>query len=257
MPPRRRATAPEPLDIDRLRADLAAGKTVRVAIASSAQFPDGASGRVRGVGDPDVVGPEFVDVEVTVNGVKDVVPFAPADLAPPAARRRPASVDRSAAPAPAALPAQRLPAAVAPSPALRPLPAAPPPPPITPENADPTPTPATATAKPAAGRRPTAARPGKAISVTVATSDADPTAWRVEARIGSRVVVKPTPISPARAWDLVQALDNEPLSTAVGTVLEQHRQATQARAEALAAELQALHAELAALPAAGDPPAAG
>lgn len=91
----------------------------------------------------------------------------------------------------------------------------------------------------------------------MATNDAEPTAWRVEARIGSRVVIKPTPLSPARAWDLVQSLDNEPLSTAVGAVLDQHRQATQARAQALAAELQALHAELAALPAAGDPPAAG
>lgn len=248
MPPRRRTTAPEPLDIDRLRADLAAGRTVRVAIASSAQFPDGASGRVRGVGDPEVVGPEFVEVEVTVNGVKDVVPFAPADLAPPTARRRPGPADQSGDPAPAPLPAQRIPAAVAPSPALRPLPAAPPPPPLTPERADPTP----AAAKPAAARRSTAARPGKAISVTVATSDADPTVWRVEARIGSRVVLKPTPISPARAWDLVQALDNEPLSAAVGAVLEQHRQATQARAQALAAELQALQAELAALPAAGE-----
>ena len=88
MPPRRRSPAIEPLDIDRVRADLAAGKAVRVAIASSAQFPDGASGRVRGLGDPQVVGAEFVEVEVAVNGIRDVIPFAPADLAPPAPRRR-------------------------------------------------------------------------------------------------------------------------------------------------------------------------
>lgn len=250
MPPRRRATAPEPLDIDHVRADLAAGKAVRVAIASSAQFPDGASGRVRGLGDPEVVGPEFVEVEVTVNGVKDVVPFAPGDLAPPAPRRRTGPAAPPAGPSPAEIPAQRAPSTPSPVPprvvTSEPSAASVPPSDPTPAAGGPT-----SVGRPAATRRSTPSnRPGKAITVTLATTDADPTAWRVEARIGSRVAVKPTPVSPARAWDLVRALDNEPLSTAVGAVLEQHRQATEARAQALAAELQALRAELAALPAA-------
>ena len=59
-------------------------------------------------------------------------------------------------------------------------------------------------------------------------------------------------MSPARVWDMVQTLQNETLSRAVGVILAEQRAAAEARAEALAAELATVRAELAALPNAGD-----
>ena len=81
MPPRSRTTAP-PLDIDDARRRLADGKIVRVGIGRSAHFPEGGTGRIRFIGDPETDGEEFVQVEVLVNGTKDVLPFTPADLSP-------------------------------------------------------------------------------------------------------------------------------------------------------------------------------
>ncbi|MBM9467349.1 hypothetical protein [Nakamurella leprariae] len=98
---RRSRAQPElPLDVDAARAAVEAGKSVRVRLAPSAAFPADTVGRVRSVGDPAVDGPEFVAVEVTVNGSKDVLPFAPADL-------RPAVRGRAGAPAPDELPSAR------------------------------------------------------------------------------------------------------------------------------------------------------
>ena len=79
MPPRRRTAAP-PIDVDDLRTRLGLGKIVRVAIANGAQFPPGSVGRVRRIGDPEIDGEEYIQVELTVNGTKDLLPFAPADL---------------------------------------------------------------------------------------------------------------------------------------------------------------------------------
>jgi hypothetical protein len=80
---RRSRPHPElPLDVDATRAAIEAGKLVRVRLAPSAALPADTVGRVRSVGDPEVDGPEFMSVEVTVNGTKDVLPFAPADLRP-------------------------------------------------------------------------------------------------------------------------------------------------------------------------------
>ena len=88
MPPRRRALASNPIDVEVVRRKLAEGKIVRVGIAGSAQFPEGGTGRVRQVGDPEIDGEEFVQVEVTLNGTRDVLPFTPGDLTP-ATRGRP------------------------------------------------------------------------------------------------------------------------------------------------------------------------
>lgn len=71
-----------PLDLDALRAAVAAGRQVRVGVLPTGQFPDGTAGRVRTIGAPEVDGPEFIQVELMVGGAKDVVPFAPADLSP-------------------------------------------------------------------------------------------------------------------------------------------------------------------------------
>ena len=65
-----------------------AGKIVRVRISPSAQFPEGAIGRVRGIGYPAIDGEEFIKVEVNLNGTKDVLPFTPMDLTPATRSRR-------------------------------------------------------------------------------------------------------------------------------------------------------------------------
>ena len=96
MPPRRRAPAPIPVDIEGVRRKLAEGKIVRVGISKSAQFPDGATGRVRHVGDPAVDGEEFVQVELSLNGMRDILPFTPADLTPATRGRPPGSSDAAA-----------------------------------------------------------------------------------------------------------------------------------------------------------------
>ncbi len=249
MPPRRRS-APPPLDIDAVRSKVAAGKIVRVGVARSAQFPEGSTGRVRRVGDPTVDGEEFVQVELSLNGTKDVLPFTPADLtaatraragaaqpanstAAPAERRvspGPRSMNSPAPPAasaPAVLPGSPLPGSPLPG---SPLPGSPP----------------TARARAArSGRRP------PAVTITIGTSEREPTQWRIEAKAGTKVLIRAAAVPSARVWELVRALDDEGLTRAVGNVLDEQRQAAQARADTLTAELEQVRAELKALPGNG------
>jgi hypothetical protein len=91
-------------------------------------------------------------------------------------------------------------------------------------------------------------RRSQPVSITIATTDAEPTQWRIEARIGARVVLRSGSVSPARVWELVGQLADETLITAVGGILDEHRKAAQARADALATELAQDRAELEALP---------
>lgn len=287
MPPRRR-TAPSPIDVEDLRSRLDQGKIVRVAIAQSAQFPEGAVGRVRRLGDPDVDGDEFIHVELTVNGTKDLLPFAPTDLTAPtrvsAVKNGAAEPARASAPqAPPAPPGEPLigPAgsaeltatgsgastngtartngsathgtngastsngATAPSgghaPAVdriffgnapeKPVVSDPP-----------------ARAKATRATKPAAKRRGPMVAISIGTTDTDPPQWRLEAKVGAKVVVRNGSVPPARVWELVGMLGDETLSRAVGTVLDEQRQAAQSRADALAAELAAVQAELAELP---------
>lgn len=320
MPPRRRATA-VPLDVELTRQQLAAGKIVRVGISRSAQFPEGAIGRVRGIGDPAVDGDEYVQVELTLGGTRDVVPFTPADLTPATRGRRPAepapdvaktarpnepangarggpgsarrntaaaarpqsspasppsesvlfatsaTVGPAAGPLSGPSPAGATPAAsqpaVSPSRPLRDVVAATASQPAVSQPAVSQPTrtpkvgpapeadlvnpPARPTSKSARGvKRP----PG--VTITIATTDTEPTTWRIEARVGSRVALRAGAVTPARVWELVQLLQNETLSRAVGAILTEQRSAAQARATVLAAELAAVRAELDALPDAGN-----
>ena len=90
MPPRRRASGPPPIDVEAIKSKLAEGKIVRVGITRSAQFPEGGTGRVRSVGDPEVDGDEYVRVELSLNGTRDILPFTPADLTPAVRGRPPA-----------------------------------------------------------------------------------------------------------------------------------------------------------------------
>jgi len=246
MPPRRRAAAgPIPIDVDTLRSALNAGKIVRVRISPSAQFPEGAIGRVRGIGYPAIDGEEFIQVEVSLNGTKDVLPFTPLDLTP-ATRSRRSSGD----PAPNGKPA-------GPARALRPPPA--------PQSRSPRPWQAAGridspvlsfpgqgqdprrsaeqasvdsaalngtalngtaaspprTSDPSGASRITgddsrAKRPRRGqppVSVSISTSENEPLQWRIEARVGARIAVKSTPVQAARVWELVKQLDNELLTT--------------------------------------------
>jgi hypothetical protein len=279
MPPRRRATPP-PIDVDDLRSRLDQGKIVRVAIAHSAQFPSGSVGRVRRIGDPGIDGEEFIYVELTVNGMKDLLPFAPGDLAAPTkgastARTGPA---RANGVAPGAAVGAAVSGAFGSSTGAAPRSPLGPPPPLPttapPQavaragSADPVRSPdpgsvaapsGVACGPPPAPARPTPARPkvaprsaakrrGPAVAISIGTTEADPPQWRIEAKVGSKVVLRNGSVPPARVWELVGALGDETLTRAVGSVLDEQRQAAQSRADALAAELARVQAELADLP---------
>lgn len=279
MPPRRRATPP-PIDVDDLRSRLDQGKIVRVAIAHSAQFPSGSVGRVRRIGDPGIDGEEFIHVELIVNGMKDLLPFAPADLAAPtkgasaagaaparangvapgaavgatvsgASDSSPAAASRSPLGPPPPLPATAPAQAVARAGPADPVRSPDPGPVAAPSGeasgaaaapARPTP------ARPKAAPRSAAKRRGPAVAISIGTTEADPPQWRIEAKVGSKVVLRHGSVPPARVWELVGALGDETLTRAVGSVLDEQRQAAQARADALAAELSRVQAELADLP---------
>jgi hypothetical protein len=283
MPPRRRAPTPIPIDVEAVRRKLADGKIVRVGISRSAQFPDGGTGRVRRVGDPAVDGEEFIQVELTLNGTKDTLPFTPSDLtpatrstsSPPALSPRPASArapsTKTATPPRARESQPRRPASVPAvqqtdslfgdtgptqpptrSPEIVVTSSATPPTPPGPVTAATPPAAPTAPAARAANK-PKAARGAKrppSVAITIATTDTDPPQWRIEAKVGVRVVLRSGSVSPARVWELVGMLDDQTLTRAVGTILDDQRKAALARADQLTAELAQVRAELDALPGA-------
>ena len=268
MPPRRRAAAPPPIDVEAVRSKLAEGKIVRVGITRSAQFPEGGTGRVKRVGDPEVDGDEYIQVELSLNGTRDILPFTPADLTPAVRGRPPAQfpvtpvrppvgrpalegATRSAATERADRPGagmENRPASVQPAvplPATRPAAAADPHRELArPAQVDQIPPRQPASkARPAKGTRRT-----PPVSITLATTESEPVQWRIEARVGTKVAVRSAVVPPARVWEFVRLLDNEALSNAVGAILDEQRSAAQARADALAAELAQVRAELEALP---------
>ena len=283
MPPRRRTAAP-PIDVDDLRTRLGLGKIVRVAIANGAQFPPGSVGRVRRIGDPEIDGEEYIQVELTVNGTKDLLPFAPADLTTPSkgsgtnggsvpvrANGVPPTRADGAAPRTngaaqpggggssrtGALGATKAPLAP-PDPSAASAPVerisyamqmGPPetepdtgPSPATDRPIESPPRPKPTRAKPAAKRR------GPPVTISIGTTDADPPQWRIEAKVGSKMVLRNGSVPPARVWELVGMLGDETVTRAVGSVLDEQRQAARSRAEALTAELARVQAELAELP---------
>jgi len=268
MPPRRRAPAPPPIDIEAVRRKLDEGKIVRVGISKSAQFPDGGTGRVRRVGDPSVDGDEYVQVELSLNGTRDVLPFTPGDLTP-ATRAKVAAVPRDPSTAvtvtshphrvtSASSTAVHRASASASAASGQPVSG----PPIASEASEHTSgdSSATESARPRANERPPAgpsaargkgSRSGKKsppVAITIATTDTEPPQWKIEARVGSRVVLRSGSVAPARVWELVRQLDEETLTSTVGGILDEQRRSAQARADALAAELAQVRAELEALP---------
>ena len=252
MPPRR-PVRPAPPDIDALRGALARGKIVRVGIAPSGQFPDGVTGRVRSIGDPAADGEEYVMVEVPVGGSKDVLPFAPGDLQSAPVRRS----DAGAGPGTPARGARR---SAGPRDVAGPGPERD----ITEEELFPAPARAvaglasagnapTSTAtnpRPAARKAggPRAKRPP--VTITIATTGDESAVWRLDVRIGARTAVRPTVVAPSRVWEIVESLGEDKVSSVVKSLLDDHRRATQARADALAAQLSLLQDELRLFPGA-------
>lgn len=96
-----------------------------------------------------------------------------------------------------------------------------------------------------ATKKPTQRGKRAPVSITISTTGVENTGWQVEARLGAKVVVKACPLSPARAAQLVAALDNASLTGFVADVLAEHRAQAQAKADRLAGELAAVQAELA------------
>ncbi|BCJ26542.1 hypothetical protein [Actinocatenispora sera] len=90
------------------------------------------------------------------------------------------------------------------------------------------------------------------ITVTVAGDGAT-----VEASHGSRKLVKPTPLPVTAGHAVARAIDIESITGAVETVIDEHRSAKQAEAEALRARLAELERELAGYPGADDAEPAG
>lgn len=88
------------------------------------------------------------------------------------------------------------------------------------------------------------------ITISISTAGDESAAWRIQATIGARTTIRPTTISPARVWEIVQSLGEPKLSELVRSLLDDHRRNTQARADALAAELSDLQAELKSFPVA-------
>ncbi|AZI58446.1 hypothetical protein EH165_10150 [Nakamurella antarctica] len=330
MPPRSRI-AFAPLDLDAARRALADGKNVRVGIVPMGLFPSGGSGRLRAIGDPATEGEEFLHVEVTLAGSKDVIPFAPGDLTPikrgqaepePVRSAKPATPVRAArtAIAPRAASALRSVSAVAAPPTLAAVPALPlmpivPAQPLSGSTSRPSlnavpdqklATPArlhaagalTATSDPAApksaaphstapksaaphstapksaapksvspttgvaaatevatgspGTEPRSNQPAKKNSrgkrlpviITLSTTGVENTAWQIEARQGTKIVVRAATVAPTRAAELVATLNNESLTDYVAGVLAEHRKHVQERADHLAAALAIAQAEL-------------
>lgn len=262
MPPRRPAR-PTPPDVDALRASLGQGKIVRVGIAPSDQFPDGVTGRVRRIGNPAVDGDEYLFVEVPVGGTKDVLPFAAKDLTNVPARKPVALVPTSVR-----TPHVQVPRALVSPPIPPRLVVAPPAHAATsiqvPSGQSATPSlPTTSFADPSGAPLQSVQPTGRAVpknapsggrgkrapvTITISTAGDDSAAWRIEARIGVKVAVRPMVIPPSRVWDIVQSLGEPKLTEVVQTLLDDHRRSTQARADALAAELSSLQAELSSFP---------
>jgi hypothetical protein len=113
------------------------------------------------------------------------------------------------------------------------------------ENGDNTPAESPRTATGAGKRGPGRRAP---VTITVSTSGAEGAEWVLEAKIGARVAVRSTTVAASRVWDIVQTLGDEKLSAAVRSVLDEHRRAAQAKADALSAQLLAVQAELAGYP---------
>jgi hypothetical protein len=230
-----------PLDLNAVQVAVSAGKPIRVGILPSAQFPDGGAGRVLRVGKPEVDGAEFIEVEVTVGGSRDTLPFSPTELAPlkrgqqapvpvvaassPSTSRRTPTIRKAAA--------ENLPNTTAvldnsrnkESEPLRPPPAKPP---------------------VRRGRKADAMTP-LPFELTISSEKPGEPEWVVTVTVAGRSG-KPLIVGPGLLWSIVEQLGDAEISRSLRSVLDRHRRIAETRAAQLAQELAAAQAELARFP---------
>ncbi|MEJ7651490.1 MAG: hypothetical protein WKF57_20970 [Nakamurella sp.] len=238
-----------------LRSALQENKRPKVTVAGQ-QFGGETTGQVVTVGEPETEGPEFIHVRVKLDGLTDVLRFAPKELRLPqrgraAALASPVGVGAavaSRAPRRAATPKTVATGAVA---------AAPTPP--TPASAPQSATASTAvTTAAAANSQPvarsaaapkSAARPRKAavrpptVTITITSSGTD---WTVSANRGGKSVLKAAAIPPGVVAAAVGLLGEASVSAAVDEVNGAALSLAQQRADELRAELAAVESVLAA-----------
>lgn len=245
--------------IAKLQEQLANGGRPRVAL-SGPQFPDGSSGTVTRVGDPDLDGSDYITVRVKVNGISDELAFAPTELsigrpAPRGAGRRASKPalrsaivnSRSAIVNGAATPDQAVtatrgaatvPITASATPNLIDAVAA------VPKRAVPKPAAPKPVTAPAAGqpsRRRKAGAPPK-VSFTVTSSGAT---WTFSGTRGAKGVAKNVGVSPGVVTAIADLLDYPGLVEAVAEINETAWAEARSRADQLRAELSELEAVLA------------
>lgn len=199
-------------EVAALRDRLERGATARVRLRA------GGTGTVVSVGNPDSDGPEYIKVKVTLNGTRDVLPFAPDDLAS-TSRNAPAKDNavNGSDPSPTS-------AATAP-------PASPPPT-------------AAPSSKSNARRRPRPAPVATTPNVVITLRTADP-GWLADATREGETITE----GVAASADLVKAVADQladiNLSRAVADVAAGHRSKAAKTVERLRAELAAAETLLA------------
>lgn len=208
-------TPPEPLteaDVAALRTDVAQRRAPRVRLRPGVAGVGATRvGTVAQIGDPAIDGPEFLHVAVRVNGTRDVLPFAPSDLALPASRAgRAGARPKDTEPEP---PAQV---------DLRP------------------------TQSRAAGPRVQRGRPrGDKSADLIITILAGTPDWTIKATRGKQTLLDAVPLSTDAVRAIAAAIGNDTLTTAIEDVFEISRAAAAHRADELRAELAAIQASLA------------
>lgn len=243
--------------VTHLRSALRDNKRPRVTVAGQ-QFGGETTGLVVTVGDVESEGPEFIQVRVKLDGLTDVLRFAPQELRLPQ-RGRPTQTARMRAaepapqtvapatataelPVPSTAPARAVKTAAAQA-AATPKPAAARPVPVDTTGRPPAPLPSDPpAAKPGARGRRALVRP-PAVTITISSSGAD---WTLSANRGGRAVLKSVPMSPGSVATVVELLAQPALVTAVEEVNGAALSLAQQRADELRSELAAVEFLLAA-----------
>ena len=216
------------VDVQGIRAGLAAGRRPRVVFTESAGQIAGQVGQVVGLTDP-----AESDDWVVVRFGRDELPFSPGDLemAPKGAAAK------KAAPAPVEAP----PAPPEPEFVMdKPVPVRP-----EPEAEAPAPVPAP---RKAAAARPVKAKSPAGLTVTLAYADGE---WTVAANQGAKALAKPYVIRPAEALKMVSLVDVPGVQEAVEQIMSVERAEAEQQAQRLRAELAEIEARLAELRDAG------
>jgi hypothetical protein len=99
--------------------------------------------------------------------------------------------------------------------------------------------------------RPAKAKPGPALTVTLAYGEGE---WTVSASQGSKVLAKPYVVRPAEALRMVSLVDVPGVQEAVEQILAAERAEAEQQAQRLRAELAEVEARLAELGEAGGKP---